>query len=131
MSDTVHHIHLYLPDGTGNLDALHIHIDSGDITLLEEIVSGNAEILAKVAEISTGVQTVLATTAEIAKDVARLISEGDTAGAVAALTTVSENVTTAAANLAAVDAAIEAASPEPVVTETTEPVVTPVDELLN
>lgn len=83
---------------------VNVHINLGD--LVAAITGMESRIMARVADVLAKVSELNAATVELAKDVQRLIADGDTAAAVAAIQTVIDN-------LSAVDAAVESASPEP------------------
>lgn len=116
-----------LGTGTSQITTLHIHVEPNSEEL-GIIMVGVDELNAKVTQVTTVVTTVLTNTTELVKDVQRLLTQGDTTAANAALDTVITNLTDAADKLSQVDVAVEAASPEP----TTPPTTTsPADELFS
>lgn len=111
------HVHVHLDGGASSVTTLHIHIpvvhDPELVVKVDAIMAGVTELMAKVSEVSTSVQNVLGNVTEIVKDVQRLLANGDTQGAIDALAGAKTALDSANSDLVALDAAVEATSPEP------------------
>lgn len=123
------HVHVHLDSVPTNISELHIHVPvvhDPDLTAkVDQVMAGVAELMAQVTQVSADVQSVLTNTSEVIKDVQRLLGQGDTQPAIDALATADSALKTANQSLLDLDAAVEAASPEP---PAAEPVAEPTAE---
>ena len=117
------HVHVHLDGVPSSVRTIHVHVpvvhDPALEVKVDQVMAGVSELMTKVTEVSGSVQNVLTVQSELVKDVQRLLAADNTQAAIDALSGAETSLNSAAASLQDLDAAVEAASPEPTPTPET------------